>query len=136
MLKGFRDFILRGSAIELAVGVVIGAAFTGLVDSLVKGFIDPLIAALFGKANLDAFGNFTINHAEFSIGLILTAILNVIFVGIALYFFIVVPMNKLTERVGGEKIDSESPEVTLLREIRDSIRAEHGGADEGTSTDV
>ena len=126
MLKGFRDFILRGSAIELAVGVVIGAAFTGLVDALIKGFIDPLIAALFGKPNLDAFGNFTINNAVFSIGLILTAILNVIFVGFALYFFIVVPMNKLNERVGGEKIDSESPEVALLREIRDALRAQEG----------
>ncbi|MEI6373037.1 MAG: large conductance mechanosensitive channel protein MscL [Actinomycetes bacterium] len=126
MLKGFRDFILRGSAIELAVGVVIGAAFTGLVDALIKGFIDPLIAALFGKPNLDAFGNFTLNNAVFSIGLILTAILNVIFVGFALYFFIVVPMNKLNERVGGEKIDSESPEVALLREIRDALRAQEG----------
>ncbi|MCX6461089.1 MAG: large conductance mechanosensitive channel protein MscL [Actinobacteria bacterium] len=126
MLKGFRDFILRGSAIEFAVGVVIGAAFTGLVDALIKGFIDPLIAALFGKPNLDAFGNFTLNNAVFSIGLILTAILNVIFVGFALYFFIVVPMNKLNERVGGEKIDSESPEVALLREIRDALRAQEG----------
>jgi large conductance mechanosensitive channel len=128
MLTGFKNFILRGNAIELAVGVVIGAAFTGLVDALVKGFIDPLIAAIFGKPNLDALGNFTINNAEFSIGLILTALLNVLLVGFALYFFIVLPMNKLNAKVGGEKIDSEAPEVTLLKEIRDTLKAQQGGS--------
>jgi len=128
MLTGFKNFILRGNAIELAVGVVIGAAFTGLVDALVKGFIDPLIAAIFGKPNLDSLGNFTINNAEFSIGLILTAILNVLIVGFALYFFIVVPMNKLNARIGGEKIDSEAAEVTLLKEIRDTLKAQQGGS--------
>ena len=136
MLKGFRNFILRGNAIELAVGVVIGAAFTGLVTAIVKGFIDPLIAAIFGKPNLDAFGNFTINNAVFSIGSILTAMLNVLLVGLALYFFIVLPMNKLNERVGGEKIDSESPEVTLLREIRDALRGGEGAGDEATPADA
>ena len=129
MLKGFRDFILRGNAIELAVGVVIGAAFTGLVDALVKGFIDPLISAIFGKPNLDAFGNFTINNAVFSIGLILTAILNVIFVGFALYFFIVAPMNRLNTRIGVAKIDNEAADITLLREIRDALRTQEGGVE-------
>jgi len=128
MLTGFKNFILRGNAIELAVGVVIGAAFTGLVDALVKGFIDPLIAAIFGKPNLDSLGNFTINNAEFSTGIILTAILNVLIVGFALYFFIVVPMNKLNARIGGEKIDSEAAEVTLLKEIRDTLKAQQGGS--------
>lgn len=126
MLTGFKNFILRGNAIELAVGVVIGAAFTGLIDAIVKGFIDPLIAALFGKPNLDDLGNFTINNAQFSIGLILTAILNVFLVGAALYFFIVAPMNKLNAKIGAEKIDAEPPEVTLLREIRDMIKAGEG----------
>jgi len=121
MFKGFKDFILRGNAIELAVGVVIGAAFTGLIGALVKGFIDPLIAAIFGKPDLNSLGNFTINNAQFSIGLILTALLNVVFVGFALYFFIVAPMNRLNTRIGVAKIDNESADITLLREIRDLL---------------
>ena len=127
MLKGFKDFILRGNAIELAVGVVIGAAFTGLIAALIKGFIDPLIAAIFGKPDLNALGNFTINNAQFSIGLILTALLNVIMVGFALYFFIVAPMNRLNTRIGVAKIDNEAADITLLREIRDLLAERRDG---------
>ena len=127
MLKGFKDFILRGNAIELAVGVVIGAAFTGLIAALIKGFIDPLIAAIFGKPDLNALGNFTVNNAQFSIGLILTALLNVIMVGFALYFFIVAPMNRLNTRIGVAKIDNEAADITLLREIRDLLAERRDG---------
>ena len=127
MLKGFKDFILRGNAIELAVGVVIGAAFTGLIAALIKGFIDPLIAAIFGKPDLNALGNFTLNNAQFSIGLILTALLNVIMVGFALYFFIVAPMNRLNTRIGVAKIDNEAADITLLREIRDLLAERRDG---------
>ena len=127
MLKGFKDFILRGNAIELAVGVVIGAAFTGLIGALIKGFIDPLIAAIFGKPDLNALGNFTINNAQFNIGLVLTALLNVIMVGFALYFFIVAPMNRLNTRIGVAKIDNEAADITLLREIRDLLAERRDG---------
>lgn len=127
MLKGFKDFILRGNAIELAVGVVIGAAFTGLIAALIKGFIDPLIAAIFGKPDLNALGNFTVNNAQFSVGLILTALLNVIMVGFALYFFIVAPMNRLNARIGVAKIDNEAADITLLREIRDLLAERSDG---------
>lgn len=126
MLKGFRDFISRGSVVELAVAVVIGAAFTAIVNALVEGFINPLIAAIFGKPDLTAVGNFTINEAHFSIGLILAAIFNFLCVAAAIYFFIVVPINKMREMrakepEGEEEIEPEE-QILLLREIRDALR--------------
>ena len=69
-LAGFKKFIAQGSAIDLAVGVVIGAAFAAVVKALVDGLINPLIAAIFGKPNLDSVGRFHINHAQFSIGVL------------------------------------------------------------------
>ncbi|SDT61595.1 large conductance mechanosensitive channel protein MscL [Jiangella sp. DSM 45060] len=126
MLKGFRDFISRGSVVELAVAVVIGAAFTAIVNALVEGFINPLIAASFGEPDLTAVGNFTINEAHFSIGLILAAIFNFLCVAAAIYFFIVVPINKMREMrakepEGEEEIEPEE-QILLLREIRDALR--------------
>ncbi|WP_053207592.1 large conductance mechanosensitive channel protein MscL [Jiangella muralis] len=126
MLKGFRDFISRGNVVDLAVAVVIGAAFTAIVNALVEGFINPLIAAIFGQPNLAAVGNFTINEADFSIGLILAAIFNFLCVAAAIYFFIVVPINKMRERRLEEPEAEEevvpAEEILLLREIRDALR--------------
>ena len=91
MLKGFREFVLRGNVIDLAV--VIGAAFT-LVNAVVQWLITPLIAAIFGKPDLDDVMTFTINGAEFSIGAVLTALINLALVAAAVYFVLIVPMNK------------------------------------------
>jgi large conductance mechanosensitive channel len=126
MLKGFKDFIMRGNVLDLAVAVVIGAAFTAVVTSVVSGLINPLIAAIFGKPNLNDVWTFTINKAEFSIGLILNAVLNFLIVAAAIYFLVVLPVNHLLERLKrGEEAEPEapSPEVTLLTEIRDTLRA-------------
>jgi len=126
MLKGFRDFLMRGNVVDLAVAVVIGAAFTGVVNALVKGLISPLIAAIFGEPNLDSVMTFEINDAEFSIGVILTALFNFLCIAAAIYFVIILPMNKLAEmRKRGEVPEPEAPseEVLLLTEIRDSLRA-------------
>ena len=95
MLKGFRDFIMRGNVLDLAVAVVLGAAFTAVVAALVKGVITPLIAAIFGKPTLDDVGNFTINGALFSIGIVLTALLNFVLVAAAVYFVLIVPVTAL-----------------------------------------
>lgn len=127
MLKGFKEFIMRGNVIDLAVAVVIGAAFTGIVNALVKGLINPLIAAIFGKADISGVWNFTINHAEFSIGLILQATLNFLCVAAAIYFLIVMPLNKLAERRRrGLEPEPETIALTtdqeLLTEIRDLLR--------------
>ncbi len=126
MLKGFRDFIMRGNVVDLAVAVVIGAAFTAVVAALTNGIINPLIAAIFGKPNLDDVGVFTINGAVFSIGVVLTAIINFLIIAAAIYFIIVAPMNAFNERRrrGAEPAPEEvSEEVALLREIRDSLQA-------------
>lgn len=128
MLKGFRDFVLRGNVIDLAVAVVIGAALGAVVTALVDNIINPLIAALVGKPDITQVGTFTINGANFSIGAVLQAILNFIFVAAAVYFVLVAPMNRLAEmRKQGEEPAPEAPseEVLLLTQIRDLL----GGAD-------
>ena len=125
MIKGFKDFLMRGNVVDLAVAVVIGTAFAAVVAAIVKGIISPLIAAVFGKPNLDAVGTFTINGADFSIGVVLTALFNFLCVALAVYFVIVVPINKLAEmRKRGEEPAPEAPseEVLLLTEIRDALR--------------
>jgi large conductance mechanosensitive channel len=125
MIKGFRDFLMRGNVVDLAVAVVIGAAFAKVVEGLLNGLINPLIAALFGSPNLDNVGTFTINKAEFSIGVLLTALINFVIIAAAIYFFVVVPMNKIMARAKrGEAPPEEIPaDIQLLTEIRDSLRA-------------
>jgi large conductance mechanosensitive channel len=125
MIKGFKDFIMKGNVLDLAVAVVIGAAFTAIVTAVVTGFINPLIAAIFGKPNLDDVGNFVINDAQFSIGIILTAIINFLIVAAAVYFVLIYPMQKLQERRrrGEEPGPSEATDVELLKEIRDLLAA-------------
>jgi large conductance mechanosensitive channel len=128
VIKGFRDFILRGNVIDLAVAVVIGAAFGAVITALVGNIINPLIAAIFGQADITGVGSFTINGAHFSIGAVLQAILNFLFIAIAVYFVLVLPMNRLMQlRKAGEEEPSEAPseEVLLLAQIRDLL----GGAD-------
>ena len=125
MIKGFKDFIMKGNVLDLAVAVVIGAAFTAIVASVVEGFITPLIAAIFGKPDLSSVGNFTINGAQFSIGLILNAIVNFLLVAAAVYFILIYPMQKIQERRkrGEEAGPSEPTDVELLKEIRDLLAA-------------
>jgi large conductance mechanosensitive channel len=124
VLKGFREFVVRGNVIDLAVGIVIGVAFGAVVTAFVNGIINPLIAAAFGKPNLDSVGTFTINNAHFSIGLVLTALVNFVLVAAAIYFFVVVPVNAMRARY--EKPAEADPgpsELELLTEIRDALRA-------------
>lgn len=126
MLKGFKDFVMRGNVIDLAVAVVLGAALTAIVNAVVKGLITPLIAAIFGKPDLTGVGNFTLNNADFSIGLILDAALNCLIIAAAVYFILVMPVNRLLERLKRNQEsepEAPSPEVLLLTEIRDTLRA-------------
>ena len=123
MLKGFKEFLAQGNIVDLAVAVVIGAAFTAVVTALVKGIITPLIAAIFGKPNLDEVLTFTINGADFSIGVVLTAIVNFILVAAAVYFILIVPVTKAREKFGPSAAEeAEAEEIVLLREIRDSLQ--------------
>ena len=97
MLSGFRQFILRGNVVDLAVGVVIGAAFGGVVTAFVKSQIEPQIALLVGKPDFTAV-TFTVGSTVFPIGAFITAIVNFLLVAAAIYFFVVVPINALIAR--------------------------------------
>lgn len=123
MLKGFKEFVMRGNVMDLAVAVVIGAALTAVINAVVVHFITPLIAALFGQPDLSDVWRFTINNAEFSIGAILTALIYFLLVAAAVYFFIVVPMNRLMalRSSGDEQVATPSEDIQLLREIRDLL---------------
>ncbi|HKU30093.1 MULTISPECIES: large conductance mechanosensitive channel protein MscL [Arthrobacter] len=126
MLSGFRNFILKGNVVDLAVAVVMGAAFGAVVDALVKNVLMPLIAALVGSPNFDSFAKVTINGNDLQFGVLLTAIVNFVLVAAAIYFVVVAPMNHLIERRNAklgiaEEEPAADPAVTLLTEIRDSL---------------
>ena len=124
MLKGFKEFISRGNVVELAVGVIIGAAFKNIVDALVDGIINPLIAAVIGKPDFSDAFILTLNGSDVKFGLLITAVINFIIMAFAIYFCIVVPMNALNARrqKAAELAEEEaSDEVKLLTEIRDAL---------------
>ena len=97
MLKGFREFILRGSVVDLAIAVVIGTAFTAVVTALVKDLLTPLIAAIAGKPDFSGL-TFTINNSRFLYGDVINAIIAFLSVAAVIYFVLIVPMNKIAER--------------------------------------
>src|SRR3974377_1397808 len=98
MLKGFRQFIFRGNVVDLAVAVVIGAAFGAMVTAFVKDVLTPLIAALVGKPDFSGL-KLTTNHSEILYGDFLNALVAFLLVAAAIYFFIIAPMNALTARL-------------------------------------
>jgi len=126
MLKGFKDFLMRGNVVDLAVAVVIGVAFGDVVKGLLKGLFTPLIAAIVGARNLDNVGTFTVHKADFSFGVFLTPLVTFVVISAVIYFLVVMPLNKLAERrARGLEPAPKAPseEVALLTEIRDSLRA-------------
>ena len=101
ILKEFRAFILRGNVVDLAVAVVIGAAFTTVVNALVRDVITPVIAAVFGEPDFGDLG-FTINGSRFAYGNFLNAVLTFVLVAAAVFFFVVKPVNFLMARMRTE----------------------------------
>ncbi len=97
MLKGFKEFILRGNVIDLAVGVVIGAAFGSVVESLVKDILTPLIGAIARVPNFSGLA-FHINGSAFMYGAFINALIGFLLVAAAIYFFVVVPVSKLVPK--------------------------------------
>lgn len=97
MLKGFKQFVLRGNVVDLAVAVVIGGAFGAVIAALVKDLLTPLIAAIAGKPDFSAI-QFTVNASKFLIGDFINAIVAFVLVAAAIYFFVVAPMNMIEER--------------------------------------
>jgi large conductance mechanosensitive channel len=98
MLKGFRQFMLRGNVVDLAVAVVIGGAFGAVVTALVKDLITPLLAAIGGKPDFSAIV-FTVNGSKFPIGDFINSIVSFVMIGAAIYFFVVTPVNALQARI-------------------------------------
>ena len=98
MLSGLKQFLLRGNVLDLAVAVVMGAAFGAVVNALVKDLLTPVIAALVGRPDFSAIA-FEVNGSKFLIGEFVNAIVSFLLVGSAVYFFVVVPMNALTARM-------------------------------------
>jgi large conductance mechanosensitive channel len=96
-LKGFKEFLLRGNVVDLAVGVVIGVAFGTVVTAFVKDLVTPLIAALFGKPDFGAL-TFTVNNSKFTYGDFINALVSFIIVAAVIYFFVVVPYTALLSR--------------------------------------
>ncbi len=94
MLQGFKQFILRGNVVDLAVGVVIGAAFTGVVNALVKDIVTPFIGAIVKMPDFSLY-KYSINGSEFMLGDFLNALISFLIVSFVIYFFVVTPINKL-----------------------------------------
>ncbi len=97
MLSGFRQFILRGNVVDLAVAVVIGAAFTAIVTAFVKDLLTPLIAAIGGQPDFSGLF-FTVNNSKFLYGDFINALVSFVIVAAVVYFLVVVPMNTLAKR--------------------------------------
>ncbi len=115
MLSGFGKFLMRGNVVDLAVAVVIGAAFGAIVTALVKDLITPLIAAIFGKPDFSAIV-FTINNSKFAVGDFINAVVSFVLVAAAIYFFVVTPMNAVTARFAKP---SEAP--PMIRECPECL---------------
>ncbi len=121
MIKGFRDFILRGNVVDLAVAVVIGAAFGAVVTSLVNDLVMPIIAMIVGKPDFGGL-TFTVNHAVYKYGSFINAVVTFLLIAAAIYFMIVVPMNKLNELRARGKAPAE-PTVKQCPECLSEIPA-------------
>jgi large conductance mechanosensitive channel len=131
VLKGFKDFLLRGNVVELAVAVVIGVAFNSVVTSFTDNIINPVIAAM-GGANVNGLafqivpGN---DESVVNIGKVLSATINFVLIAAAVYFIFVIPLKVLEERRrrGLEPEPAEPTDVEVLKEIRDLLAAQQQG---------
>jgi large conductance mechanosensitive channel len=132
MIKGFKDFLLRGNVVELAVAVVIGTAFTALVTSFTTSFLEPLIG-LIGGGGVDG-GELVVNGQHFTWGAFINAVITFALTAAVVYFVVVVPMKTLAERRarGVEPGPVVPSQVELLAEIRDLLQAQQGGPGRGT----
>ena len=125
VIKEFREFILRGNVVDLAIAVVLGAAFGAVVAALVADIITPLVAAVFGQPDFGGL-SFTINGSKFAYGHFINTVITFLTVAAAIFFLVVKPMNVLlARRKAKEEPAPESPteDILLLTEIRDLLRA-------------
>jgi large conductance mechanosensitive channel len=131
MLTGFKNFIMKGNVVDLAVAVVMGTAFGTVVTALVNKVLMPFIAGLVGSPNFDSFAKVDLNGNAIEFGVLLTAIVNFLLIAAAIYFVVVVPMNHMIERRNRrlgidpsvKEESAEDPQIALLTEIRDSLQS-------------
>ncbi|MDX3226177.1 large conductance mechanosensitive channel protein MscL [Streptomyces sp. ME19-01-6] len=148
VVEGFKAFLMRGNVIDLAVAVVVGAAFTGVVNSIVKGLINPVIGA-FGTKDLEKYRSCLEAPCETNAagevtkgipilwGTVLSAVLTFLITAAVVYFLMVLPMSRYLARKAAKdrreeekQAEADSAEIALLREIRDELVALRGGASE------
>ncbi len=130
MMRQFRDFLLRGNVVDLAIAVVVGAAFGAVISALVADIITPLIAAIGGQPDFGALA-FRINGSRFGYGDFLNTVISFVVISAAVFFLVVRPVSALMERrkAGLEPEAEAVPEdVVLLGEIRDLLREGRGGS--------
>ncbi len=132
MLKGFKDFLLRGNVVDLAVAVVVGAAFTAVVTAFTESFLLPLIGLVGGGG--ENGGAWVVDGQEFTYGVFINALITFVLTAAVLYFVVVLPMKTIIERRRrGEEAGPVAPtQVELLAEIRDLLRAQQGAGPGGT----
>lgn len=127
LLKGFKDFIMRGNVIDLAVAVVIGAAFTAVVNSIVERIFNPLIGALFQADSLDNALILPVGDAKLQFGAVIGAIISFLIIAAVVYFVFVLPINTMKERAEAKRkagiVEEKAPvtEIDVLTEIRDLL---------------
>ncbi|KAA1423108.1 large conductance mechanosensitive channel protein MscL [Mumia zhuanghuii] len=133
MVAGFKEFVLRGNVVDLAVAVVMGTAVTQLVTAFTASFINPLLASI-GGADANGWGfQITGDSKEtfVDVGAFITALINFVIIAAVLYLVLVMPMNKFREKFAKPSDDAPPPEdIALLRDIRDELRKNREG---GTS---
>ena len=126
MLREFRDFVMRGNVVELAVAVIIGAAFGAVITAFTAAFITPLIALIGGKPDFSGL-RLTISGTAFPYGEFLNALIAFLIIAAVVFFLVVRPMNRVMERLKhGEDPEAPSAEVSTLIEIRDILSAQRG----------
>jgi len=116
IFEGFKNFILRGNAVDLAVGVVIGAAFNGVVQSIVKDLLTPIIAAIAKKPDFSNL-SFVLNGSKFAYGDFANNLISFLLVAMAVYFFVVLPMNALMSRAKKPAVPTTKKCAECLSEI-------------------
>ncbi|MSW95735.1 MAG: large conductance mechanosensitive channel protein MscL [Actinobacteria bacterium] len=118
----FREFLMRGNIVELAIAVVIATAFGALVASLITNLITPVIAAIFGQPDFSQL-SFTINGSVFGYGSFINAMITFVSIAAAVFFFVVKPLQSMQRRRGIDPADTRSDELRVLEEIRELLRS-------------
>ena len=128
MIKGFKEFVMRGNVIDLAVAVVIGAAFNTVVERVVESLVNPVVGIVFQADSLDSALMIPVGNDHIALGAVIGALINFVIVAAVVYFAFVLPMNKARERRGPQEIEEAPSQEDLLTEIRDLLREQRGTA--------